>query len=97
MMNVDKIVKKLLEYKTGTLLKITWNNNYTSLYELDTFYDTDNGVEMNDVNYREFHVALVKECKQENCFVEIGDSKNIPVSIELSDTNEVIWFKNNNQ
>lgn len=93
---MDNVVKKLLNYKTGTLLKITWDNNYTSLYELDTFYDTDNGLEINDINYKEFHVALVREYEKENYFLEIGNLENIPLSIEVFNTNEIIWSKNQN-
>ncbi|MBS4191958.1 hypothetical protein KHA94_17465 [Bacillus sp. FJAT-49705] len=93
MVYIDKIVKELLKYKTGTVLKITWDSNYTGTYELDTFYDTDNGLEMNETDYKEFHVALVKERGKGNNFIEIGNSKDTPVSIEILNTGEVIWCK----
>lgn len=89
------IVKKLLSYEKGTLLKITWDNGYTSIYELDTFYDTDNGLELEDTNYREFHVALVREVEKVGYFVELGDYEHTPSSIEVITTNEIIWSKSN--
>lgn len=94
MILINKIVKELLKYKTGTLLEITWDNNYTSIYELDTFYDTDNGLEMDEDDYKEFHVALVKDTKKENVLIEIGISSSIPLLIKILNTNETIWNAN---
>lgn len=94
MIHINKIVKELLKYRTGTLLEIKWDNNYTSIYELDTFYDTDNGLEMDEEDYKEFHVALVKDIKKENVLLEIGIPPSIPLLIKILDTNEIIWNEN---
>ena len=94
MIHINKIVKELLKYRTGTLLEIKWDNNYTSIYELDTFYDTDNGLEMDEEDYTEFHVALVKDIKKENVLLEIGIPPSIPLLIKILDTNEIIWNEN---
>jgi len=45
-MIMDNVVLKLLEYSTAKpKIEITWDNNQSSLCEIDTFYDTDNGLD----------------------------------------------------
>lgn len=92
-MNIDNVVLKLLEYSTSkSKIEITWDNNQTSLCEIDTFYDTDNGLELHDEGYEEYHVALVKEVTN-NKYIEIGIGDKRPVIIKLADTGEVIFNK----
>jgi len=80
-----------VEYSTAKLkIEITWDNNHTSLCEIDTFYDTDNGLELDDEDYEEYHVALVKDILTNN-FIEIGLGDENPILVKLADTGEVIY------
>ncbi|MFY0517777.1 hypothetical protein ACOMCU_08070 [Lysinibacillus sp. UGB7] len=58
-MHIEKSVSALLHYKCKTVVEITWGNAQPSLYEIDTFYDSDNGLEMDDENYKEYHLAFI--------------------------------------
>jgi len=42
-------------------LEILWEDEKTSVCEANTFYDSDNGLELDDDNYEEYDVALVKD------------------------------------
>lgn len=96
-MDLSSPVKELLHYKTGTQLQITWTDGLAGLYELDTFYDTDNGLEMEESGYREFHAALVKVCDGDGGLLEIGGSENITESVTLVETGDVIWRRCDNE
>lgn len=92
-MMMDSVVLKLLEYSTAKLkIEITWANNQSSLCEIDTFYDTDNGLELDDEGYEEYHVALVKDVLTNN-FIEIGLGNKNPILIKIAGTGEVIFKK----
>jgi len=92
-MIIDNVVLKLLEYSISKpKIEITWDNNQTSLCEIDTFYDTDNGLELDDEGYEEYHVALVKDVTS-NKYIEIGMSDKSPILIKLKDTGKVIFVK----
>ena len=92
-MIMDNVVLKLLEYSTAKpKIEITWDNNQSSLCEIDTFYDTDNGLELDDEGYEEYHVALVKDVLTTN-FIEIGLGNKNPILIKIADTGEVLFKK----
>lgn len=92
-MIMDNVVLKLLEYSTAKpKIEITWDNNQSSLCEIDTFYDTDNGLELDDEGYEEYHVALVKEVINNN-YIEIGLGDKNPILVKLADTGKVIFNK----
>ncbi|WP_409369370.1 hypothetical protein [Lysinibacillus sp. 38-6] len=92
-MMMDSVVLKLLEYSTAKLkIEITWDNNQSSLCEIDTFYDTDNGLELDDEGYEEYHVALVKDVLTNN-FIEIGLGNKNPILNKIAGTGEVIFKK----
>jgi len=78
----DNAVLKLLEYRgyQSPKLEITWENGKTSICEIDTFYDSDNGLELDDDKYQEYHVALVRDVLNNNQYVEIGTGENKPIS-----------------
>lgn len=99
-MYISTLVKKLSSYQNGTLLEIIWKDNRTFCYELDTLYDTDNGWEIDDTEYKEYHAALLRLHEQIHSnklqnhlpkFVEVGDDKNNPLIIKLVETGEIIW------
>ena len=69
-MYISSLVKKLLNYENGTLLEVTWKDRTSYYYTLETFYDSDNGLEMEVPEYREYHAALLRlhESKDNNGF-----------------------------
>jgi len=91
-MVIDNAVLKLLKYSAPKpKLEITWENGKTSICEIDTFYDSDNGLKLDDVNYKEYHVALVIDVSNNYQYVEIGTGENKPKLIKLVDTGEIIF------
>ncbi|MGM8216270.1 hypothetical protein ACLIA0_11930 [Bacillaceae bacterium W0354] len=79
-------------------MRVIWEDNTEAIYSLDTLYDTDNGLEMHDPDYKEYHAALleiVEASEKSNIpeFIELGDDSNNPIRIELADTKETIWSK----
>lgn len=91
-MVIENTVLKLLKYSAPKpKLEITWENGKTSICEIDTFYDSDNGLELDDVNYKEYHVALVIDVSNNYQYVEIGTGENKPKLIKLVDTREIIF------
>ncbi|MGN4125055.1 hypothetical protein ACMGD3_08570 [Lysinibacillus sphaericus] len=91
-MHIEKSVSALLHCKRKTVVEITWENAQTSLYEIDTFYDSDNGLEMDDENYKEYHLALVVDLRSYQ-YLEIGTGENVPLLIKLKDSHEIIYKK----
>lgn len=92
----SSIISILQKYKNGTLLRVIWEDNTEALYSLDTLYDTDNGLELYEPEYKEYHAALlelVDSSEKENIpeFIELGDDSNNPMRIELAYTKEIIW------
>lgn len=87
----DNAVLKLLEYRISKpRLEIMWNDGKTSICEIDTFYDSDNGLELDDDSYEEYHVALVRnvfDCQ----YIEIGTGENKPILIRIEETGKVIF------
>lgn len=91
-MVIDNAVLKLLKYSVQKpKLEITWENGKTSICEIDTFYDSDNGLELDDANYKEYHVALIIDVTKNYQYVEIGTGENKPKLIKLVDTGEIIF------
>ncbi len=91
-MVIENTVLKLLKYSAPKpKLEITWENGKTSICEIDTFYDSDNGLELDDVNYKEYHVALVIDVSNNYQYVEIDTGENKPKLIKLVDTREIIF------
>jgi len=72
-------------------LQCNRENGKTSICEIDTFYDSDNGLELDDDNYKEYHVALVIDMSNNYQYVEIGTGENKPKLIKLVDTGEIIF------
>lgn len=87
----DNAVLKLLEYGISKpRLEIMWKDGETSICEIDTFYDSDNGLELDEGSYEEYHVALVRDVF--NCqYIEIGTGENKPILIRIEETGEVIF------
>lgn len=97
---MDEMMKRINKFDNGTYLKVEWQNGQLVLGgRIDTIYETNNGLEENDVGYREFYACTFKIEKifqnftdkilKENDLMEIS-IENQPTLITLSNGN-IIW------
>ena len=99
---MDEMLEKISRYPNGTFLRISWEDGKLIIEgEIDTVYETDNGLEDDDDKYQEFYACTVtvkrvisnlmyKTVKTDD-LVEIS-IENSPTSIELGD-GTLIWEK----
>jgi hypothetical protein len=97
---MDEMIEKISRYPNGTFLRISWEGgNLIIEGEIDTVYETDNGLEEDEDKYLEFYACTVTVKKIINNsidkFVNIDDLvevsiENPPTSIELGD-GTLIW------
>jgi len=96
---MDDLLKVIAQYPMGVKLIVEWRR-YMVIGSLDTIYETDNGLEMDDKGYQEFYACLLYV---DNIFGEIEDSQhfskgdfleislqNPPLKISLED-GTIIW------
>lgn len=57
---MDELLKVLLNYPNGTKLYLKWKSGYEIVGKIDTVYETDNGLEMNDEAYEEYYACAIK-------------------------------------
>ncbi|EGN0215646.1 hypothetical protein IIE63_002063 [Listeria monocytogenes] len=57
---MDAMLREINKYPNGTVLIIKWKNNLMLKGEIDTIYETDNGLEMDSDDYIELYACLVK-------------------------------------
>lgn len=99
---MDEMLEKISRYPNGTFLKISWENgNLIIEGEIDTVYETDNGLDEDDDKYQEFYACTVTVNKVINNLtykiintddlVEVS-IENSPTRIELDD-GTLIWEK----
>jgi len=100
---MDILLKAINKYPNGTELTVEWGNGCIVYGSIDTIYETDNGLELDDDKYKEFYACLLyvidvlkqAEGEQEfskGDFIEISLQKP-PLKILLSDKT-VIWEQN---
>lgn len=56
---MDKLIQTLNKLPNGSEITIIWTDIAKILAEIDTIYETDNGLEPTDIKYREFYSCLV--------------------------------------
>lgn len=99
---MDEMLEKISRYSNGTFLRISWEDGKLIIEgQIDTVYETDNGLEEDDDKYQEFYACTVTVKKVINNsidkivntddLVEVS-IENSPTSIELGD-GTLIWEK----
>ncbi|MGX1981938.1 hypothetical protein [Thermolongibacillus altinsuensis] len=63
---MDKFIKVLNHYPNGTKLIIEWKGGLRIKGLLDTIYETDNGLELEDEDYDEYFACTLKILSIEN-------------------------------
>lgn len=69
---MDNFIKEISSYPNGTSLLIEFLNGLRIKGKLDTIYETDNGLEMDEEGYLEYYA----------CTVEIETIKNHPQEMD---------------
>lgn len=58
---MDELMKKINVYPNGTYLKVEWEHGLLILEgKIDTFFETNNGLDNDDVGYKEFYSCLIR-------------------------------------
>ncbi|WP_250228379.1 hypothetical protein [Anaeropeptidivorans aminofermentans] len=101
---MDELIKAINKYPNGTKLIIKWQNNLEIEGEIDTIFETDNGLDMDDDDYQEFYscvfgVSNILGSPSERLDFEVGSlieisMQNPPLEIKLYDGG-VIWREAN--
>ena len=97
---MDEMMREISKYANGTCVRIKWKNDQLVLGgRIDTIYETDNGVDKEDINYKEFYACalrvekIIQNPKNIDCsinsLVEIS-VENQPTLITLFD-GSIIW------
>jgi hypothetical protein len=90
--NEERMIKSLIqrnkENPTEELTFLLENGSEVS-GEVNSFYETDNGLEMEEEGYLEFYACAVK--MKDGTFKEFGGN-NLPKAILLED-GEILWSK----
>lgn len=101
MIRIKSFIQVIAKYPNGTKLLFVWNDELIIKVEIDTMYDTDNGLELDEAGYEEYHVCLVKVIHikkqsnsklfkmEENRWIEVSN-KNAPSEIQ-QENGDVIW------
>jgi hypothetical protein len=97
---MDELLKSLNKYPNGTKLIIEWKKKLKLKGEIDTIYETDNGLEMDNKDYKEFYSCLIQvldilSSSNKKNTIAIGSLMDItmqdPPSIITLETGEIIW------
>ena len=99
---MDEMLRAVSRYPNGTSLIIEWTDGGVISVEIDTIYETNNELEPEDRDYREFYACLLiivnilKHSKWTNTFT-IGDLMEISMynspSRILLKGGKLIWEK----
>jgi len=81
-MEYDPLIKVLKQYKDSELI-IEWNSGLRIIGESDTLFETDNGLDDDDVNYAEYYAVTF----------QVNDILVHPTSEEKSLYNRLIQKK----
>ena len=97
---MDKLLKAINKHPNGTVLIVEWESKLKLEVKIDTIFESDNDLELDDLAYEEFYSCVVEILKiielglekssfKEGDFIEIN-KQNTPIKIML-ESGEVIW------
>lgn len=99
---MDEMMKAISKYANSTYLRVEWDDGQLVLEgKIDTIYESDNGLEMEEDGYKEFYACafriegILNNLEDKEChiggLIEIS-TENEPTLIALND-GSVIWRK----
>lgn len=99
---MDELLTAINKYPNGTKLVINWKNGMEIKGEIDTIYETNNGLEIDEEGYQEyyacaFNVLDILHSSEEKLYLEIGglievSMQDPPMRLMLEDGTPV-WEK----
>ena len=94
---MDKLLKTINQYPNKTKLLIQWHDGRKIEGQIDTIYETNNGIDEKDKNYKEFYSCVFEISKINEVVTDwkIGElidvsMEDTPSRIQLSD-GTIIW------
>ncbi|MGG3887815.1 hypothetical protein [Metabacillus fastidiosus] len=97
------LIETISKYPNGELFTIEWSNGFKIEAELDTLYETNNGLEEDEPGYREYHASLFiikKIFSHSTESKKLGLSggtlyevsmEELPIRLILSTSGKLIW------
>ncbi len=92
---MDDLIRSINKYPNGSKLIVTLNNGAKIKGEIDTIYETDNGIDPDDDGYKEYYACVFKvESFLDNIRTE---DINVGALIEISmqDPPLGVWLEDN--
>lgn len=97
---MDELLYKISKYPNGTKLIIQLNKDIKIEAEIDTIYESDNGLDMDEDGYEEYYACIIKvisilDAQQQIEGIKVGSlmeitKKNPPINICLKD-GTIVW------
>lgn len=97
---MDSLIRAIHKYPNGTRLILRWQNGSEITGEIDTIYETNNWLEIDDEGYQEyyacaFHVLAINNSSNTKSGMKVGELIEVsmqdpPISV-MSDGGEIIW------
>lgn len=98
---MNDLIMALNEYPNGTEVIIEWQSGVSLIGEIDTIFETDNGLELEDESYEEYYSCLIRIISIENdskneLAIGVGEllevsEKNAPLKVKLKEKGDVIY------
>ena len=99
---LDEMMKKISQYPNGTYLRLEWENEELILDgEIDTIYESNNGLDEEEEGYKEFYACAIRIKKIYNNYsgTKYSMGELIEISVENSpklislQNGKIIWKK----
>jgi hypothetical protein len=91
---MDEFIKVLNHYPNGTKLIIEWKDGLRIKGLLDTIYETDNGLELEDEDYDEYFACALKILSIENNLSGKVLSENTLLEVSKQNKPSKIFLEN---